>query len=76
MMVEVFREAEKRGIPVQASLERIIKCGVGLCGSCAIGGFRVCVDGPVFNSEQLKSIAEEFGRTRLDASGRRIRVEK
>jgi dihydroorotate dehydrogenase electron transfer subunit len=76
MMVEVFREAERHGLPVQASLERLFKCAVGLCGSCTIREFRVCVDGPVFNSKQLRSIAEEFGKTRLDASGRRIAVEK
>ena len=76
MMVEVFKEAERHRIPVQASLERLIKCAVGLCGSCAVGGFRVCMDGPVFKSEQLRIISEEFGKTRLDASGRRIRVEK
>ena len=76
MMLEVFKKAERHGIPVQASLERLFKCAVGLCGSCAIGEFRVCVDGPIFNSKQLRSIAEEFGKTRLDASGRRIKVDK
>ena len=76
MMVDVFKEAEKYRIPVQASLERFIKCSVGLCGSCAIGEFRVCVDGPVFNSEQLRAVVDELGKTRLDASGRRIKVEK
>lgn len=76
MMVDIFKEAEKYSIPVQASLERLIKCAVGLCGSCAIGEFRVCVDGPVFNSEQLRAVVDELGKTRLDASGRRIKVEK
>jgi len=76
MMVDVFKEAEKYRIPVQASLERFIKCSVGLCGSCAIGEFRVCVDGPVFNSELLRAVVDELGKTRLDASGRRIKVEK
>lgn len=75
MMVAVFDEAEIRGIPVQASLERYIKCAVGLCGSCAIGPYRICRDGPVLNTEQLREVREELGKTRMDPSGRVIRVD-
>jgi len=74
MMVSVFDAAEGRGIPVQASLERYIKCGVGLCGSCAIGPYRVCKDGPVFTSEQLRIVRDEFGHRRMDPSGRMVEV--
>lgn len=75
MMATVFRAADERGIPVQASLERYVKCAVGLCGSCVIGPYRVCKDGPVFNSEQLGEVRDEFGETRMDPSGRLIRVD-
>jgi len=75
MMAAVFDAAEERGIPVQASLERYIKCAVGLCGSCAIGPYRVCRDGPVFNSEQLRAVRDEFGRRRMDPSGRAVEVD-
>ena len=75
MMASIFAAAEERGIPVQASLERYIKCAVGLCGSCAIGPYRVCKDGPVFSSEQLRALREEFGRRRMDPSGRMIEVD-
>ena len=74
MMASIFAAAEERGIPVQASLERYIKCAVGLCGSCAIGPYRVCKDGPVFSSEQLRALREEFGRRRMDPSGRMVEV--
>ena len=74
MMASIFAAAEERGIPVQASLERYIKCAVGLCGSCAIGPYRVCKDGPVFSSEQLRALREEFGRRRMDPSGRMVKV--
>ena len=37
MMKKVFEIAESKKIEVQASLERKMKCGVGLCGSCCIG---------------------------------------
>ena len=65
MMSYVFKAAEERQIPVQASLERYIKCAVGLCGACAIGPYRVCKDGPVFNSEMIKKVSDEFGKSRM-----------
>ena len=75
MMASVFDAADERGIPVQASLERYIKCAVGLCGSCAIGPYRVCKDGPVFGSEQLRNVRNEFGKKRMDHSGRMVEVD-
>ena len=75
MMASVFDAAEVRGIPVQASLERYIKCAVGLCGSCAIGPYRVCKEGPVFGSEHLRTILNEFGRKRMDPSGQMVEVD-
>ena len=74
MMAAVFRLAEEKGIPMQASLERYIKCAVGLCGSCGLGPYRVCKDGPVFCSEQLREVRDEFGKRRMDPSGRSVRV--
>ncbi|MDI3496952.1 dihydroorotate dehydrogenase electron transfer subunit [Archaeoglobus sp.] len=36
------------------SLERYMRCGIGVCGSCVIeNGLRVCADGPVFNASEL-----------------------
>jgi NAD(P)H-flavin reductase len=45
---------------VVTTLERRMKCGVGLCGRCNIGGVLVCVDGPVFTRTQLKALPDEF----------------
>lgn len=75
MAVKVWADADKLGIPAQASLERLCKCAVGLCGSCAIGPYRVCKDGPIFDSARLREVASDFGRRRMDASGRMIRVD-
>jgi dihydroorotate dehydrogenase electron transfer subunit len=75
MMAKVYQSAQEHGIPVQASLERYVKCAVGLCGNCAIGPYRVCKDGPVFDTEMLNEVRGEFGVTQMDASGRAIRVE-
>lgn len=57
MMKRVFDLAEARGVAIQASLERFMKCGVGLCGSCCVGedhDVPVCKDGPVFHAAQLR----------------------
>lgn len=70
MMKKVVALGLKKRIPVQASLERFMKCGIGLCDSCAFDGFHVCRDGPVFSSIVLKNI-EDFGEFRRDACGRR-----
>ena len=75
MMAAVFQVAEERGVPMQASLDRYIKCAVGLCGSCGLGPYRVCKDGPVFSSEQLREVQDEFGKRRMDPSGRAVRVD-
>lgn len=61
MMRKVFNLTEKKGLPLQASVERIIKCSIGLCGSCMLGRFRICREGPVLSSEQLREVLDEFG---------------
>ena len=73
MMYRTFLLADQYNVPIQASLERIMRCGIGLCGSCTIGKIRVCKDGPVLNSKQLRSINEEFGKFRLDFTGKKIK---
>lgn len=75
MMAKVYHSAREQGLPIQASLERYVKCAVGLCGSCTIGPYRVCKDGPVFDTGMLDMVRDEFGVSRMDASGRAIRVE-
>ncbi|RLI82272.1 dihydroorotate dehydrogenase, partial [Archaeoglobales archaeon] len=36
------------------SLERFMRCGLGVCGSCVLeNGLRVCVEGPVFSAAKL-----------------------
>jgi len=74
MIAKVFHLAEERGIEVQASLERIMKCGVGLCGSCCIGKYILCTDGPVFTSSKLKEVSKELGSFKMDASGRFVEI--
>ncbi|MEM5789330.1 MAG: FAD/NAD(P)-binding protein [Syntrophobacteraceae bacterium] len=42
------------------TLERRMKCGVGICGRCNIGTSYVCVDGPVFSYDQIKALPNEL----------------
>jgi NAD(P)H-flavin reductase len=47
------------GVPASAmyvSMERNMKCAIGLCGHCQFGPIFICRDGPVFTYDQLSSI--------------------
>jgi len=62
MMHKIVQLANAKGIFVQASLERMMKCGIGICGSCCMDDVLVCHDGTIFDGKFLaKSI--EFGHT-------------
>ncbi len=71
MMKIVVEDARKRGIKVQASLERFMKCGFGICDACAFDDQLVCVDGPVFTGAQLAT-SRDFGAFRRTKDGRRV----
>lgn len=71
MMKGVVDLANKNSIPVQASLERYMKCGIGICGSCCLDSSLVCQDGTVFNGKQLSKILD-FGISYRDKDGQKI----
>ena len=68
MMHKVVQMAQKKEIFVQASLERMMKCGIGICGSCCVNDELVCRDGTVFDGEHL-SQKSEFGHFHRTKSG-------
>ncbi|MFQ5761421.1 MAG: dihydroorotate dehydrogenase electron transfer subunit [Candidatus Bathyarchaeia archaeon] len=72
MMHRVFHVGEKRGIPLETSLERVMKCGVGLCGSCTMGKYVLCTEGPVLDSARLREVSSEFGVHQRDHCGRKV----
>jgi dihydroorotate dehydrogenase electron transfer subunit len=72
MTRQTFNLAEKHHVPLEASLERLMRCGIGICGSCMIGKYRVCKDGPVFNSTRLRQVKDELGISKLGFDGNRI----
>lgn len=70
MLVGLFNLAGKENIQFQASLERYMKCGCGICGTCAMDptGVLVCKDGPIFAGADLLKL-EEFGKYHRDNTG-------
>ncbi|MFH1450514.1 MAG: dihydroorotate dehydrogenase electron transfer subunit [archaeon] len=68
MMKEVLKICRENKIPMQASLERHMKCGVGLCGACLCDSMCVCRDGPVFDDKLLTKM-KEFGTWKRDSCG-------
>ena len=51
------------------SLERLMKCGVGICDSCSINGIRICKDGTIFSIEEVLKM-NEFGVFKRSESGK------
>ena len=60
--VTALREVGMDDERIYLSLERNMKCGVGLCGHCQLGPVLVCRDGPVV---RLDSIANLLGMREL-----------
>ncbi len=49
-------ELQSRGVKAEnifVSMERNMKCGVGLCGHCQFGSLFICKDGPVFSYDKI-----------------------
>ncbi|MEM2561692.1 MAG: dihydroorotate dehydrogenase electron transfer subunit, partial [Candidatus Bathyarchaeia archaeon] len=74
LLWEAHNIAGRHNLTFEESILRIIRCAIGICGSCVIGKYRVCRDGPVFNYEQLKSV-EDFGRWKRDFDGKKIPIQ-
>jgi len=68
MMSKVVQIADSKEIFVEASLERMMKCGVGICGSCCVNDVLVCKDGTIFDGKHLLS-KSEFGHSHRNKAG-------
>lgn len=73
MLYYLHKACQERGMDCQLSLERFMKCGIGLCGSCVIDGHRVCAEGPVFDCATITKL-KEFGKFKRDLAGRMVRL--
>lgn len=49
-----------KGTDILTSLETHMRCGIGKCGHCKVGNKYMCVDGPVFNYEEMLLLPPEF----------------
>jgi NAD(P)H-flavin reductase len=59
MMRFVAGALTELGVPadrVRLSMERNMKCGIGLCGHCQLREFFICVDGPVLPLDRLQPL--------------------
>jgi NAD(P)H-flavin reductase len=57
----VVKECLKKGMQnnqIWMSLERHMKCGMGLCGHCQISKVYVCQEGPVFSYDEVIKLRE------------------
>ncbi|MCD6519294.1 MAG: dihydroorotate dehydrogenase electron transfer subunit [Anaerolineae bacterium] len=52
MLRALASSAVRHGALCWLSLERVMKCGIGVCGHCHCGDQLVCRDGPVFSAEE------------------------
>ena len=59
MMRFTVMELQKRGVASERtflSMERNMKCGIGLCGHCQYGPVFTCKDGPVFSFDRIATL--------------------
>jgi len=59
MMRFCVLELVKRGVPedrIHVSMERNMKCGVGLCGHCQLGPTFICKNGPVYRFDEIAGL--------------------
>ncbi len=72
MMKAVGEIAHSAGVECFLSMEKYMKCGIGVCGQCALDdtGDLVCKKGPVMAYEYLKNLPE-FGVYHRDAQGKK-----
>jgi len=70
MMYKAAQMAKEKGVRAQISVERYMKCGMGLCGNCCLDGegAPTCVKGPVMDLEKVLD-SPEFGHYHRDQLG-------
>ena len=59
-VLEALSEMKFDDTQIITTLERRMKCGIGICGRCNIGSKYVCDDGPVFTLSELKELPSEL----------------
>jgi len=72
MMKAVGHVVDDAGVEAWLSMEKYMKCGIGVCGQCAIDdtGELVCTKGPVMSWTDVKDLPE-LGNYHRDAQGKK-----
>ncbi len=73
MLRTVYDYVREKRPDTELSLERSMKCGIGVCDSCSIDGRQLCTEGPVFRADDINPDGE-FGNERLSYSGLRKKM--
>lgn len=75
MMKKVIEITDEHDVDCEASLERYMKCGFGICGQCCVDGSgeRVCKTGPIYDKGYIKKYISEFGKYHRDGTGNIIK---
>ncbi len=70
MSAAAVQVLNKMDLPYEVCLERYMKCGVGVCGSCVMDptGLVLCMEGPVLKKEHLQPVTD-FGHFHRDKTG-------
>lgn len=74
MLVKIYNIAKAYSVNLQVSLERYMRCAVGICGSCVIGRYRVCKDGPVFDVKMLEEVESYLGVFKYNERGEKVPI--
>jgi dihydroorotate dehydrogenase electron transfer subunit len=59
LLQALARSCAEAELPSWVSMERVMRCGIGVCGSCHCSDRLVCADGPVFPAALLLPAEEE-----------------
>ena len=71
MMVKLKTIFDEAAVPYQFSLERYMKCGIGICDLCSIDGLLTCKDGPIFDDKTVAGMTE-FGHVYRITTGEEV----
>ena len=58
--LQALKELGYGDAQIYTTLEKRMKCGIGICGRCNIGSSYVCIDGPVYTYAQLRALPNEL----------------
>ncbi|MBD3398692.1 dihydroorotate dehydrogenase electron transfer subunit [Candidatus Micrarchaeota archaeon] len=73
MMKKVAELSKEAKIRCEVSMERYMKCGIGICGQCCVDdiGLCLCTNGPIIPGDLALEI-KEFGSYHRDSTGKKV----